>query len=188
MDQIRNEKIINVPNFLTLLRIALLPAVVWRFVSGDSKGALFFYVAAMLTDAVDGFVARTFNQITSLGKLLDPIADKLFLLTLMTLFVMDGQIPVWVLGIIVVKEAALVVGSAVALRRGLIVHALPIGKVTTVAFILSMVARFLSLRETADVLLGVSVVLSIIALVWYSYVVLNKLHAPKEQAPASRTN
>lgn len=185
VDQIRNEKIINIPNLLTMLRIALLPAVVWRFLQGDSKGALFFYIVAMLTDAVDGFVARTFNQITSLGKLLDPIADKLSLLTLMTLFVMDGQIPVWVLGVILAKEAALVAGSAVAFRRGLIVHALPIGKVTTVAFILSMVARFLSLRETADVLLGVSVALSIVALVWYSYVVMKKLHVENEQAAAS---
>jgi len=185
VDQIRNEKIINIPNLLTLLRIALLPAVVWRFLQGDSRGALFYYIVAMLTDAVDGFVARTFNQITSLGKLLDPIADKLSLLTLLTLFVMDGQIPVWVLGIILAKEAALVAGSAVAFRRGLIVHALPIGKVTTVAFILSMVARFLSLRETADVLLGVSVVLSIVALVWYSWVVMKKLHVEKEHAAAS---
>jgi len=185
VDQIRNEKIINIPNLLTLLRIALLPAVVWRFLQGDSKGALFYYIVAMLTDAVDGFIARAFNQITSLGKLLDPIADKLSLLTLTTLFVMDGQIPVWVLGIILAKEAALVAGSAVAFRRGLIVHALPIGKVTTVAFILSMVARFLSLRETADVLLGVSVILSIVALVWYSYVVMKKLHVENEQAAAS---
>ena len=185
MDQIRNEKNLNIPNVLTALRILLLPAVVWRYIQGDSKGALFYYVIAMLTDAVDGFIARRFNQITSLGKLLDPIADKLSLLTLLSLFVMDGQIPKWVLGVILAKEAALVIGSAVAFRRGLIVHALPIGKVTTVTFILSMVARFLKMRETADVLLGVSLVLSIAALVWYSYVVLKKLHVEKEQAMAS---
>lgn len=185
MDQIRNEKVINIPNLLTLLRIALLPAVVWRFLNGDSKGALLFYVIAMLTDAIDGFVARMFNQITSLGKLLDPIADKLSLLTLLTLFVVDGQIHVWVLCIILAKEVMLVVGSAVAFKHGLIVHALPIGKVTTVSFILSMIARFLSLRETADILLGVSVVLSIVALVWYGYVVTKKLHRNEEHAVAS---
>ena len=185
MDQIRNEKVINIPNLLTVLRIALLPAVVWRFLNGDSKGALVFYVIAMLTDVVDGFVARTFNQITSLGKLLDPIADKLSLLTLLTLFVMDGQIPVWVLGIILAKEAMLVAGSAVAFKHGVIVHALPIGKVTTISFVLSMVARFLSLREAADILLGVSVVLSIAALVWYSWVVTNKLCLHEDHAAAS---
>ena len=179
VDQIRNERIINIPNLLTVIRIALLPAVVWRFTSGDSRGALIVYVIAMLTDAVDGVIARKFNQITALGKLLDPIADKLSLLTLIGLFVMDGQIPAWILLLILAKEAALVIGAAVAFRRGIIVYALPIGKVTTVTFILSIVARFLSLRETADVLLGVSLVLSVIALVWYSYVVLRKLHAQR---------
>lgn len=179
MDQIRgNENIINIPNFLTVLRIALLPAVVWRFLAGDSRGALAFYVIAMTTDAFDGFLARKLNQITSLGKLLDPIADKLSLLTLLGLFVVDGQIPLWVLGVMLVKEAMLVVGSAVSLKRGVVVHALPIGKVTTVAFVLSMVARFLGIRGTADVLLGVSIVLSLIALVWYTLVGTKKL---KEQ-------
>jgi len=177
VDQIRNEKIINIPNLLTVLRIALLPAVVWRFLKGDSRGALLFYVIAMLTDAVDGFIARKFNQITSLGKLLDPIADKLSLVTLLGLFVADGQIPVWVLGVILVKEVALVIGSAVSFKRGIIVHALPIGKITTVTFILSMVTRFLALTETADVLLGVSIVLSFIALGWYTLVGVRKLNA-----------
>jgi len=182
VDQIRNEKIINIPNLLTVIRIALLPAVVWRFMEGDSSGALAFYVIAMLTDAVDGYLARKLNQITSLGKLLDPIADKLSLLTLLGLFVADGQISMWVLGVVLVKEAALVVGSAVAFRRGIIVYAMPIGKVTTVTFILSMVARFLAMKETADVLLGVSIVLSLIALVWYTYVGMRKLN--EQQAAA----
>ncbi|MCI6375461.1 MAG: CDP-alcohol phosphatidyltransferase family protein, partial [Clostridiales bacterium] len=99
MEHIRQDKILNVPNVLTLVRILLLPIVVWRFQVGDSTGALIAYLAAMLTDAVDGFIARKFDQVTALGKLLDPIADKLSLLTLLTLFVMDGQIPLWVLGL-----------------------------------------------------------------------------------------
>lgn len=175
MDQIRSEKNLNIPNLLTFIRIALLPAVVWRFLKGDSAGALAFYVVAMLTDAVDGVIARKFNQITQLGKLLDPIADKLSLLTLLGLFVADGQISSWILGVVLLKEAALIVGSVVAFRRGIIVYALPIGKITTVAFILSMVCRFVNLRDTADVLLGVSVALSLIALIWYTVVMLKKL-------------
>lgn len=185
MDRIRNEKIVNIPNCLTMLRIALLPVVVWRFRLGDSLGALYVYLVAMLTDVADGLAARMFHQITSLGKLLDPIADKLSLLTLLVLFVLDGQIPIWVLGVILVKEAALVAGSAVALKYGLVVHALPIGKVTTVVFVASMVVRFLSLREIADVLLGISLALSIAALVWYSVVVAQKLNTQSEQAAAS---
>lgn len=177
MEHIRRDKIVNIPNCLTLIRIALLPVVVWRFRKGDSMGALIVYLLAMLTDAVDGFIARRYNQVTALGKLLDPLADKLSLVTLIALFVADGQIPLWLMGIILFKEVAMVVGGAVALKRGIVVYALPIGKITTVAFITSIVVRFLGWRMTADVLLGVSVVLSMVALVWYSLDLMKKLKA-----------
>lgn len=175
MDRIKSEKIVNIPNALTLVRIALLPIVVWRFVAGDRMGAMLAYAAAMITDAVDGIIARKFNQITSLGKLLDPLADKLSLITLLCLFVWDGQIPVWLMLLIFAKEAALVIGGGVALHRGIVVYALPIGKVTTVAFVSSMLVRFIGMRQLADVLLGVSVLLSFIALVWYSVDGLKKM-------------
>ena len=177
MEHIRRDKIVNIPNCLTLIRIALLPVVVWRFRKGDSMGALIVYLLAMLTDAVDGFIARRYNQVTALGKLLDPLADKLSLVTLIALFVADGQIPLWLMGIILLKEVSMVVGGAVALKRGIVVYALPIGKITTVAFITSIVVRFLGWRMTADVLLGVSVVLSMVALVWYSLDLMKKLKA-----------
>ena len=177
MEHIRRDKIVNIPNCLTLIRIALLPVVVWRFRKGDSMGALIDYLLAMLTDAVDGFIARRYNQVTALGKLLDPLADKLSLVTLIALFVADGQIPLWLMGIILLKEVAMVVGGAVALKRGIVVYALPIGKITTIAFITSIVVRFLGWRMTADVLLGVSVVLSMVALVWYSLDLMKKLKA-----------
>lgn len=176
MEHIRRDKIVNIPNCLTLIRIALLPVVVWRFRKGDSMGALIVYLLAMLTDAVDGFIARRYNQVTALGKLLDPLADKLSLVTLIALFVADGQIPLWLMGIILLKEVAMVVGGAVALKRGIVVYALPIGKITTVAFITSIVVRFLGWRMTADVLLGVSVALSMVALVWYSLDLMKKLN------------
>lgn len=176
MEQLRKEKALNIPNILTVIRIGLLPAVVWRFRRGDSIGALAFYLIAMLTDALDGVIARRFNQITALGKLLDPIADKLSLITLLWLFVADGQIPAWILGLTLAKEAALIIGGVIALRQGVVSYALPIGKVTTVSFILSMVARFLGRRAAADILLGISVLLSLVALFWYAVVMTRKLY------------
>ena len=176
MERIRWSEALNVPNLLTILRMALLPAIVWRFRLGDLSGALALYLFAMLTDALDGFVARRFNQITALGKLLDPIADKLSLLTLLGLFVADGQIPRWLLTIVLIKEAILIAGGAEALKKGIVVYAMTIGKVTTVTFILSMVARFLALRRVADLLLGFSVVLSLLSLLWYSLVLLRRMH------------
>ena len=175
MEHIKQDKIINVPNALTLVRILLLPVVVWRFVLGDTTGALIAYMTAMLTDALDGIIARKTNQITALGKLLDPIADKLSLVTLLGLFVSAGEIPLWVLAIILFKEVMMVIGGGVALKHGIVVYALPIGKVTTVTFVLSMLARFLSTPSPADILLWISVALSMVALVWYAIDLMKKL-------------
>ena len=167
-ERIEWDKALNVPNLLTVLRMAMLPLIVWRFLIKDSLGALILYLLAMLTDAADGIIARRFHQITALGKLLDPLADKLTLLTLTGLFVADGQIPLWLLLVLLGKEAILIAGGAVALRRGIVVYALPIGKATTVCFILSMAARFLSFRQAADALLTLALALSMIALAWYA--------------------
>lgn len=175
MEHIKQDKIINVPNALTLVRILLLPVVVWRFVLGDTTGALIVYMTAMLTDALDGIIARKTNQITALGKLLDPIADKLSLVTLLGLFVSAGEIPLWVLAIILFKEVMMVIGGGVALKHGIVVYALPIGKITTVTFVLSMLARLLSMPSPADILLWISVALSMVALVWYAIDLMKKL-------------
>lgn len=175
MEHIRKDRIFNIPNLLTVIRIALLPIVAWRFLAGDLQGALVVYVLAMLTDAMDGVIARKTGQVTALGKLLDPLADKLSLITLLTLFVIDGQIPLWVTALILLKEAAMVAGGAIALKRGIIVYALPIGKVTTVAFVLSIIVRFLQMRQAADILLDISVALSMVAWIWYGVDFAKKL-------------
>ena len=179
MERILKEDALNIPNLLTALRMALLPAIVWRFRGGDEMGALLIYLAAMMTDTADGVIARRTNQITAIGKLMDPLADKLCLLTLLALFAADGQIPVWLLNLVIAKEAVLVLGSAVALRFGIVVSALPIGKLTTMAFILSTAARFLSLRVLADLFLWVSLLLSFAALIWYGVVFVRKLQLRK---------
>lgn len=179
MERIQRENALNVPNLLTVLRMALLPAVVWRFRCGDSMGALTLYLISMLTDAADGFLARRWEQITAIGQLLDPIADKLSLMTILVLFVADGQISPWILGAVLMKEGVLVLGSAVALRFGIVVSALPVGKIATLLFVVSTVLRFLSIALLADALLLGSLALSLAALVWYSVVVFREFQIQK---------
>lgn len=186
MEEIRSDRVVNIPNTLTVLRIALLPAVVWRFLKGDKLGALGFYLVAMLTDAVDGILARRLHQVTALGKLLDPLADKLSLITLLWLFVADGGIPLWVLFFELAREAVMVAGGAVALHRGVVVYALPIGKVTTVCFVLSIVLRFLDVTRVADALLYASVALAAVALIWYAVVLVRSLVRGEKSAFTSR--
>lgn len=175
MECFRHERILNAANLLTVLRIAMLPMIVWCYRSGDPMGALVLYTAAMLTDVLDGWIARHYQQITSLGKLLDPVSDKLCLLTILGLFVSDGQIPVWFFAVVLAKEIIFAAGSIFALKRGVVVSALPIGKAATAVFVISVIFRFLMQRAVADVLLGLSLLLSIAAMAWYSAVLIGKL-------------
>lgn len=167
LEMLRSERTLNAANLLTVMRLALLPVIVWRFSEGDRLGALAVYVVSMLTDIADGICARRFNQVTSVGKLLDPLADKLTLLALLALFTADGQIPGWVLSVMLGKELLLVLGSGFALRRGVVVHALPIGKASTLCFVVSMTLRFLQQFRVADALLFAAVALSLAALAHY---------------------
>lgn len=167
MENIRTERQLNIPNLLTMLRIGLLPAIIWRFRLDDLSGALALYLLAMLTDVLDGAIARRLGQITVLGKLLDPLADKLSLMTMLWLFVSAGQIPVWVLWFVLIKELLLVAGSAAVLMKGIVVYALPVGKAATAVFTASATMRFLAFDWAADILLGAFVLLSFAALTWY---------------------
>ena len=181
MQSIRAERAVNLPNALTLMRIALLPFIAARYIQGDARGALFIYLLAMLTDVADGMLARRLHQITSLGKLLDPLADKLSLLTLLMLFAWTGQISAVFVRLILMREGILIAGSIAALRAGIVVSALPVGKVTTVTFVISMVLRFLSYRQLADLLLWFSVLLSLAGLLWYSAVLAKRLQQRREE-------
>ena len=71
----------NLPNILTLLRMLMVPAVIVCFATNHPLWALFFFLLASATDVLDGYLARKFNQITNFGKVMDPLADKLMLIT-----------------------------------------------------------------------------------------------------------
>ncbi len=175
MEQICQEKGCNIPNALTVSRILMVPAAVYFYSAENTNAALFIYLLAMLTDALDGFVARRTNQITTLGKLLDPLADKLWLLTMLTLFFIDGMVSGWVLALLIAKEAILIIGSAAAVTRGITVQALPIGKAATAVFTASITARFAGFSFAADAAMYAAVMLSIAAMLWYSWVLAARL-------------
>ena len=90
----------TIPNVLTMIRLILIPVFVVLFFSGLRKAALAVFVAASLTDMLDGYLARKLNQITDFGKLFDPLADKLMVLTAMVCQAIAGVFP-WAAVIIV---------------------------------------------------------------------------------------
>lgn len=139
----KQQKVLNVPNLLTILRLVMIPVFVWQFIVGHRIASLCLFLLASLTDMLDGYIARKYNLVTDFGKLMDPLADKLMLLTAMACLFFAGLVPLWVIVVIAAKELIMVLGGLLVLRHGLVVQAQMIGKVGTVVFVVAVALTFL---------------------------------------------
>ena len=123
-------------NKLTLLRMALIPVflgVLYSGFPGSRYWALAVFIAASLTDLLDGYIARHYNQITNFGKFMDPLADKVLVVAAMCWFVEEGRMPGWVLAAVLLREFAVSGMRLVAVEQGRVIAAGWSGKVKTAA-------------------------------------------------------
>ena len=124
----------NVPNALTLTRIAAIPMIVWLLhapTPESSTAAFFVYFVASLTDFFDGYLARRYGLITAFGKLLDPLADKLLVVSALLMIAMAERvptIPAWLLVIIIGRELAVTGLRSIAASEGIVLGADRTGK------------------------------------------------------------
>src|SRR5690242_1415532 len=138
---------VNVPNVLTVLRILLVPVLVVALLdatpSGDLLAAIVFAVAS-LTDLLDGYLARTRDSITTFGKLMDPIADKLLIVAALVALVSLDRLAAWVAMVIIAREFAVTaLRVAVGTQQGMVIPASPWGKIKTafqVAMVIALIA------------------------------------------------
>jgi cardiolipin synthase len=98
---------VNVPNLLTGARLVAVPVFVALFLRGDRKAALAVFVGAMITDALDGILARALKQFTRIGALLDPVADKVLGLAALVLLCWSRALPWWLLGITLFRDVCI---------------------------------------------------------------------------------
>ncbi|HEY2635828.1 MAG TPA: CDP-diacylglycerol--glycerol-3-phosphate 3-phosphatidyltransferase, partial [Solirubrobacteraceae bacterium] len=136
---------LNVPNVISLLRIAVVPVIALMLFNDPdgSPAILVLFLLAFVSDVVDGYLARSRNLITDAGKLLDPLADKLLVAACLACLVSGGRMPAWIALVIVGREVAVSVLRAGAARRGLVIAASPLGKVKMgiqTAFIATLIA------------------------------------------------
>lgn len=128
----------NIPNTLTLFRIVLVPFLVWLIIDHQMFTAFLLFMAAGLSDAADGYLAKRFGWHTELGAYLDPIADKALLVTIYVTLGLAGHLPVWLV-LAVVSRDILIVGAVMLawmMSRPVIVKPLLVSKVNTFAQIL----------------------------------------------------
>jgi cardiolipin synthase len=126
---------LTVPNLLTLLRIGLVPVFAALHLAGRPGWALVCFLAAALSDWLDGLAARILDQQTRLGAFLDPLADKLLTGVALLLLVLERVAPLWLLLLVLVRDLAEALGVAVVRRKGLELPAAPsrVGKYATFA-------------------------------------------------------
>ena len=134
-----SKELKSIPNMLSILRLLLVPVFLWLLIVDQFLIAFLVLMFASFTDWLDGFIARRFNQITSLGKVLDPSADRLFILATLIGLTVNEIIPAWLAIVIVARDVLLLIGYPISASHGygpLPVHFL--GKAATFALLYAL--------------------------------------------------
>ena len=155
----------NTANKLTILRVVMIPAfllVLYLDVPYANYWALAIFAAASITDTLDGYIARHYNQITDFGKFMDPLADKCLVFAAMLWFVEVGQMPAWALLIVIVREFGVSGLRMVAADKGRVIAAGWSGKVKTAATMVCVILMLLPLPEIVNQICTAVIVLTTI--------------------------
>ena len=155
----------NTANKLTILRVVMIPAfllVLYLNVPYTNYWALAIFAAASITDTLDGYIARHYNQITDFGKFMDPLADKCLVTAAMLWFVEVGQMPAWALLIVIVREFGVSGLRMVAADKGRVIAAGWSGKVKTAATMVCVILMLLPLPEIVNQICTAVIVLTTI--------------------------
>ena len=166
----------NLPNLITIGRIMLVPALVWAIAAGEPKIAFVLFLAAGLSDAVDGFLAKRFGMSTDFGALLDPLADKALIISVFVGLGITGAIPLWLV-VTVVSRDTLIIGAvmlSLLLGKPVKVRPLLVSKLNTVVqivfacLVLGSLAFGFDARMLENVLMFAVATLTLVSIGFYT--------------------
>lgn len=136
---------------ITFVRVFLIPVFIILLMLGDETlkmVALAIFIIASVTDFVDGYIARKYNQVTNLGKFLDPLADKLLVTAALMMFVEWGQLPAWTVFLVITREFAVTGLRLVAVEKGVVIAAGKSGKIKTASSLVCICLMMLPIHTT----------------------------------------
>lgn len=157
-----------IPNLLSLFRLVFSPLPVIMIARGHDIAALLLVVLAIITDVLDGVLARRLNQISELGKLLDPLADKIGIAILVLALTVYREFPIWAAAIIIGRDLLILLGGLLFMSK----RAAPpmsnlFGKLTALAWTLLVVSYLTPLTELQQMLLYIAAIMAPISLIVY---------------------
>jgi len=133
----------HIPNILSICRIILIPVIVISVVTNNYLLAIIVFTISSLTDIIDGYIARNFDAVTNVGKLLDPLADKLTQLSMIASLVWADVISGWILAVLLTKEFIMIAGASFLYGKSVVVYSKWYGKLATVLLYLSIMVSLL---------------------------------------------
>ncbi len=165
----------NIPNTLTAIRIVLLPLLLVLYLLNPTPDALGLYtylfvgvfVLASFTDFLDGFIARRYDLVTTTGKFLDPLADKLLVLLALLILQEMGIAPLWTVFLIVAREFLVTGIRLQAVQKGIVIAASQLGKAKTAVTLVGMTLIFLTVVDVGVILYYVAVALTVVSGIEY---------------------
>jgi CDP-diacylglycerol--glycerol-3-phosphate 3-phosphatidyltransferase len=147
MEKLYHQQIWNLPNGLTLIRILAIPVILVLFFYPEPICRIIttlFFISLALTDSLDGYLARRRGMVTTLGKFLDPLADKLLIVTALIALIPARGIPAWMVIVIVGREISVTGLRGIAASQGMVISASILGKYKTVFEVASISSLILS--------------------------------------------
>jgi CDP-diacylglycerol--glycerol-3-phosphate 3-phosphatidyltransferase len=183
---------LNLPNVLTVLRILAVPVIVVALLdetpNGDALAAGVFALAA-LTDGLDGYFARSRDAVTTFGKLMDPLADKLLIVAALVSLVSLDRLAAWVAMVIIARELAVTGLRAVAAERGIVISASWLGKLKTILQVAAVFALIAADPAPlwVDMLVYLAVAMTVISGADYFFGLRRRLEEQRKSRTAAKT-
>ena len=165
----------SIPNLITLMRAILVPVVFWLLLAGHLKAAFVLFVVAGVSDAIDGLLARRFGWQTELGAYLDPLADKLLIVSIFVALGVRGELPSWLVIAVVSRDVLILLAIIVSwlVHKPIKIDPLSVSKATTVAqlalaaLVLADEGFVLGLTDYREALVWITAALTVASLAAY---------------------
>jgi cardiolipin synthase (CMP-forming) len=166
---------LSIPNLITLLRLILVPIIIWLMLAGHTRLAFTAFVVAGISDAADGFLAKRFNMETELGAYLDPLADKMLIVCIFVTLGINGALPAWLVITVVSRDVLIVMavllswvmGHPVKIRPFVVSKANTAAQIVLAGTVLADEAFGLGVATARGVLIWLTAALTIASLVGY---------------------
>jgi cardiolipin synthase len=166
---------LSIPNLITLGRIILVPIVVWAITSGEMRVAFFLFLAAGISDAVDGFLAKRFHMASELGAYLDPLADKALIVSIYVALGIAGALPISLVILVVSRDIMIISGFMLSwlVDRPMPINPLPVSKVNTVVqivlatLVLAEQGFALNAAPVTAIIIGLVAILTLLSIAFY---------------------